>query len=204
MSGAAYAPGERGFASDNHAGVLPEVLEAVARVNHGHAVSYGGDEVTARVEELFRGEFGPDARVALVFNGSVLVHTGEVTEGLRLLDEATTAAVSGELQPLAVGIVYCVTIDSCQSLGDCGRAAQWTDAANRWCDRTDITGFPGACRIHRAELLRLGGDWTKAEEQAVQACEEAVVLHRGAVVAARPAAELTGHDGAARYRALLR
>jgi ABC-2 type transport system ATP-binding protein len=39
---------------------------------------------------------------------------------------------------------------------------------------------------------------------AVQACDEAVVLHRGAVVAARPASELAGQDGAARYRALLR
>jgi threonine aldolase len=60
----------RGFASDNHAGALPEVLDAVARANEGHAVSYGGDEWTARVEELFRREFGPDARAALVFNGT--------------------------------------------------------------------------------------------------------------------------------------
>ena len=110
--------------------------------------------------------------MALVFKGQLMVMSGQVEEGLALLDEATAAAVSGELQPLATGIVYCVTIDSCQSLGDCGRAAQWTDAANRWCDRTDITGFPGACRIHRAELLRLRGEWPKAEEQALQACEE--------------------------------
>jgi threonine aldolase len=60
----------RGFASDNHAGALPEVLDAVARANVGHAASYGGDEWTARVEELFRRELGPDARVALVFNGT--------------------------------------------------------------------------------------------------------------------------------------
>jgi threonine aldolase len=60
----------RGFASDNHAGALPEVLDAVARANVGHAVSYGGDEWTARLEELFRSEFGPDARAALVFNGT--------------------------------------------------------------------------------------------------------------------------------------
>jgi ABC-2 type transport system ATP-binding protein len=56
--------------------------------------------------------------------------------------------------------------------------------------------------------LRLAGTAvlvsTHLLELAVQACDEAVVLHRGAVVAARPAAELTGHDGAARYRALLR
>jgi threonine aldolase len=60
----------RGFASDNHAGALPEVLDAIARANTGHAVSYGGDEWTARVEELFRQAFGPDARAALVFNGT--------------------------------------------------------------------------------------------------------------------------------------
>jgi class 3 adenylate cyclase len=110
--------------------------------------------------------------MALVFKGTVLVSKGEVTEGLALLDEATAAAVGGELRPLATGLVYCVTIHSCQALGDCGRAAEWTDVANRWCDRLDVTGFPGACRIHRAEIMRLRGEWPQAEEQAVQACEE--------------------------------
>jgi threonine aldolase len=60
----------RGFASDNHAGALPEVLDAVARANVGHAPSYGADEWTARVEDLFRGEFGDEARTVLVFNGT--------------------------------------------------------------------------------------------------------------------------------------
>jgi class 3 adenylate cyclase len=110
--------------------------------------------------------------MALVFKGTVLVSTGNVSDGLELLDEATASAVSGELQPFATGLVYCVTIHSCQALGDCGRAAEWTDAANRWCDRLDLTGFPGACRIHRAEIIRLRGEWPRAEEQALQACEE--------------------------------
>ena len=110
--------------------------------------------------------------MALVFKGTVLVSKGDVTEGLAILDEATAAAIGGELRPLATGVVYCVTIHSCQALGDCGRAAEWTDVANRWCDRLDITGFPGACRIHRAEIMRLRGEWPQAEEQAVQACEE--------------------------------
>ncbi|HEU4450147.1 MAG TPA: adenylate/guanylate cyclase domain-containing protein [Gaiellaceae bacterium] len=154
-------------------------------VEHGHlALARGftgystGDFETAR-RELARARelgkrFGDRSLVALalVFEGTVLVATGEVEQGLAMLDEATAAAVSGELQPLATGIVYCVTIDSCQALGDCGRAVEWTEAANRWCDRLDITGFPGACRIHRAELLRLRGEWPEAEEQAVQACEE--------------------------------
>jgi class 3 adenylate cyclase len=109
---------------------------------------------------------------ALVFEGAIRVWTGEVEDGLAILDEATAAATSGELNPLATGIIYCVTIDSCQALGDCGRAAEWTEAANRWCDRLDVSGFPGTCRVHRAQIMRLHGDWPKAEEQAVQACEE--------------------------------
>jgi class 3 adenylate cyclase len=110
--------------------------------------------------------------MSIVFNGSLLVRKGQVDEGLALLDEATAAAVSGELEPLTAGIVYCVTIDSCQSLGDCRRAAEWTDAANKWCDRLDVTGFPGVCRVHRAEILRLRGEWPQAEQQALQACNE--------------------------------
>jgi class 3 adenylate cyclase len=110
--------------------------------------------------------------MALVFEGSARVRSGDVDAGLALLDEATASAVGGEIDPIATGVVYCVTIDSCQALGDCGRAAEWTDAANRWCDRLDITGFPGACRIHRAEIMRLRGEWPRAEDQALTACDE--------------------------------
>jgi class 3 adenylate cyclase/tetratricopeptide (TPR) repeat protein len=154
-------------------------------VGHGHLAllrgitAYTIGELDTSSEEFGRAHelgarFGDRnlEAMALVFKGTVLVSKGEVTEGLALLDEATAAAVSGELQPLATGLVYCVTIDSCQTLGDCGRAAEWADAAGRWCDRLDVTGFPGACRIHGAEILRLRGEWPKAEEQAIQACEE--------------------------------
>lgn len=58
------------FASDNHAGIHPDVLAAVAAANAGHAASYGADEWTARAQDLFRRHFGPDARALLVFNGS--------------------------------------------------------------------------------------------------------------------------------------
>ena len=173
VSGGWLARAERLLADE------PEAAE------HGHvALVRGltafdlGDLETARREVGKAQELGARfgdrnlEALALVFKGHLLVATGEIDEGLALLDEATAAALSGELQPLATGIVYCITIDCCQALGDCGRAAEWTDEANRWCDRLDVTGFPGACRIHRAEILRLRGDWPKAEEQAIQACEE--------------------------------
>jgi class 3 adenylate cyclase len=110
--------------------------------------------------------------LALVGRGRALVQTGQVEEGLAILDEASTSAVSGELRPLATGLVYCVTITSCQDVGDFRRAAEWTDAASRWCEQEDMNGFPGACRIHRAEIMRLRGDWPQAEKTALAACEE--------------------------------
>jgi class 3 adenylate cyclase len=110
--------------------------------------------------------------LALVGRGRALVKMGEIDEGLALLDEATASAVCGELQPYSAGLVYCITISSCNDLGDYRRAAEWTEAANRWCDQLDVTGFPGACRVHRAEVMRLRGDLAMAEKQAVEACEE--------------------------------
>ena len=110
--------------------------------------------------------------IALGGKGRALVKSGQIEEGLALLDEATAAAVSGEVQPYPTGLVYCITISSCQDLGDYRRAAEWTEAANRWCDELDVTGFPGACRIHRAEVMRLRGDLHAAEQVALAACEE--------------------------------
>lgn len=60
----------RGFGSDNHAGVLPEVLAALAKVNEGHAPSYGHDAYSEHVEGLLRHEFGPEAKAFFVFNGT--------------------------------------------------------------------------------------------------------------------------------------
>ncbi len=60
----------RGFASDNYAGVHPEVLAAMTAANAGHQTSYGDDDVTARLREVIRGHFGPTAEVFPVFNGT--------------------------------------------------------------------------------------------------------------------------------------
>jgi threonine aldolase len=60
----------RGFASDNAAGVHPDVLEAISAANVGHAHAYGDDEWTRRAEELFRRHFGPSAETFIVFNGT--------------------------------------------------------------------------------------------------------------------------------------
>jgi len=110
--------------------------------------------------------------LALVAKGRALMKMGEIERGLELIDEGTAAAVSGELAPYSTTLVYCMTISACQDVGDVRRAAEWTEAANRWCDRLDVTGFPGACRVHRAEIMRLRGDLEAAEKVATAACDE--------------------------------
>ena len=60
----------KSFASDNYAGVLPEVMEALQKANSEHARSYGADEITKRVVSLFREVFGAEADVYFVFNGT--------------------------------------------------------------------------------------------------------------------------------------
>ena len=65
-----HDPAWRGFASDNYAGVHPEVLASLAAANEGHQISYGEDVYTERLTEVVREQFGADAEVFPVFNGT--------------------------------------------------------------------------------------------------------------------------------------
>lgn len=65
-----HDPHWRGFASDNYAGVHPEVLAALANANEGHQVAYGEDHYTAKLTEVVREHFGSEAEVFPVFNGT--------------------------------------------------------------------------------------------------------------------------------------
>ena len=60
----------RGFASDNYAGVHPEVLAKLVQVNEGHEIAYGDDTVTAQFNDLVKKLFGPKAVGFPVFNGT--------------------------------------------------------------------------------------------------------------------------------------
>jgi len=62
--------GIRTFASDNYAGVHPEVMDALIRANVNHAGSYGADPITERAVKLFRAKFGEDVEVFFVYNGT--------------------------------------------------------------------------------------------------------------------------------------
>jgi class 3 adenylate cyclase len=158
---------------------LPRTPEH-ARLVLTHALTALFSGQLDRAVELFDEAFGLGKDVgdrdvqmlALSGKGRSFINSGRIDEGLALLDEASASAMCGDLSAHSAGLVYCITISSCQDVGDFRRAAEWTEAANRYCDTLDVTGFPGACRIHRAEAMRLRGDWTAAEAQALAACEE--------------------------------
>ncbi len=83
----------RGFASDNNAGVHPEILKEVSAANIGHQTGYGADIYTEQAKELFREHLGPAAEVYFVFTGTaanVLGLTG-ITRSWNSVITANTA-----------------------------------------------------------------------------------------------------------------
>jgi class 3 adenylate cyclase len=109
---------------------------------------------------------------ATLREGVARVSSGQVDEGLALIDEVTAAAVAGELNPMSTAIIYCNAIDACRDLGDYSRAGEWEQTATRWCERMAIAGFPGMCRVDRAEIMRLRGAWNDADQELQRATEE--------------------------------
>jgi len=61
---------KRGFASDNNAGVHPEILKAIEEVNQGHTIAYGDDPYTSMATERLKQEFGKTTDIYFVFTGT--------------------------------------------------------------------------------------------------------------------------------------
>jgi len=61
---------KRGFASDNNAGVHPEILKELAVINSGHVIGYGSDIYTEQAKQLFKNHLGNDTEVFFVFTGT--------------------------------------------------------------------------------------------------------------------------------------
>ncbi len=81
----------RSFASDNNAGIHPEVLDAIASANHGHTVGYGDDVYTESAVSKFKKHFGNSIEVFFVFNG-----TAANCLSLKALTETYNAVICGE------------------------------------------------------------------------------------------------------------
>src|SRR5215217_4070488 len=124
----------------------------------------------ARIGEHFRA--AELVALARVGHGWCLIHLGEITEGMALLDEAMVAISAQEVSPIAVGDLYCTVIEGCQEVFDVRRAQEWTAALSRWCEaKPDLVLYRGQCMVHRAELTLLRGAWSDAVIEAQRACD---------------------------------
>lgn len=112
------------------------------------------------------------AAVGRVAEARSVILAGDVAQGLDLLNEAAVAAVSGELEPLMKGVVYCEVVCAFQALAQYDQAEEWTAAMERWCRGQAVGSIHGRCRVHRAEILRLRGCCAEAESEALLACDE--------------------------------
>jgi class 3 adenylate cyclase len=155
--------------SPSHARIV--VFSALGALMEDHIAE--GIELADRAIELAVRLHDPDSKfMAMSFKGVALVFSGELQAGFALIDEAATAASSGQLDLRVASDIYCNTIAACRNVGDLKRAGQWADEGERWMHRQAVGGYPGICRVHQAELKMLRGSWPEAEQQARQACEE--------------------------------
>ncbi len=72
---------KRGFASDNNAGIHPEILKEIEKVNSGHVIGYGSDIYTEQAKQLFKEQLGENTETFFVFTGTaanVLIISGVV------------------------------------------------------------------------------------------------------------------------------
>jgi len=132
-----------------------------------------GIALTERAMDIARRHGNSDALYqAMSFKGMGQVFSGEWQEGLVLIDEAAAAASSGQLDLRVASDIHCNTIAACRWVGDLARAGQWAAEGERWMRRNNLGGYPGICRVHRAELKMLHGHYPEAEQEARQAAQE--------------------------------
>lgn len=157
----------------------------------GHNVLMAENDTTlararaAEAIEIARTVGPPDLEVlGLAMEGLARVSEGDVPGGMRLLDEATVAALSGELSDLnIVGTACCYMIHACERVRDLERAAQWCQRVQEFCSKWNFTQMFTVCRTQYASVLMLQGEWSKAESELEAAADE-LRAHRPASISA--------------------
>ena len=133
----------------------------------------------------------------VALEGLTLVAGGEIDEGMRRLDEATTAAVAGEVSSVRIAeSICCHLIDACQRVRDLERAGEWCRRVEEMADRHADAEMFCTCRLHYADLLVWQGAWSEAEETLTAACRDLGAIPRKVVDGAVRLAELRRRQGA--------
>ncbi len=127
-------------------------------------------EAARRVQKIGRRCDAPDL-VAAGLHGEArsLIKSGQLVDGLAQLDEAMVTVLHGRVAPLLAGNLYCNTIAACYEVADVRRMARWTELTERWLASLSAAVVLSAmCRVHRANLQLLRGEWDEAERGALE------------------------------------
>jgi threonine aldolase len=191
---ATTATAGRGFASDNHAAVHPQVIEALLAVNEGHAPAYGEDRLTAAARDRFREHFGPDADAWLVFNGSGanVASLDTVTRSFEAVICTETAHMNvdecGAPERIAGAKLLTVATEH-------GKLAP--DDLRRWEGRRGDDHFPQPRLVSITQATELGTVYTADETRAIADAthELGMLLHVDGARLANAAASLDASLG---------
>ncbi len=101
---------------------------------------------------------------ALGLEGLALASQGNIADGIRLLDEASAAAMAGEMSELwAAGRTCCYMITACERVRDLERAYQWSQRMLEFAKRWRNLDLFAVCRAHYGAILVLRGTWEEAD-----------------------------------------
>jgi DNA-binding CsgD family transcriptional regulator len=127
-----------------------------------------------RVQEIGRRFAAPELVIwGMHGEGRGLLKSGQVVDGLALLDEAMVALLHSQLDPFLTTALYCNAISACHEVGDLGRVMRWTELTEQWlASLAAARVFTAMCRVHRAHLQLLHGEWDEAEQGALQVAKE--------------------------------
>ena len=149
-------------------------LHQAAIALEGEGDAEAGRRIGAEVAQLGRSLARTDLElVAVAVEGLALVFQGDVEEGLRRLDQAAAAALSGELEePVLAGWACCYVIYACEAVRAHERAEQWTRETQVLAERLRVRYLFRVCRIHLGGVLIGFGDWEEAERELSARTEE--------------------------------
>ena len=145
--------------------LVPAFLEALGR--DPEAADAIADEIVGIAQR-----FGDKDLLALgmLGRGQAALAQGQIARGMNVFDEAMVAVATGDVSPLAAGIVYCGVIEACMIAHDLRRAGEWTAALENWCAaQPDLVPYRGQCLVHRSQVLQAHGAWPEAVAAAQRA-----------------------------------
>ena len=160
-------------------GLEPSPEHAWVAERLGRRALADGDTPTAHrlggeVAEIASSLSRPDLEaLGLALQGQALVAGNQVTEGMRLLDEAVAAVAAGEASDLVcVGTTYCKMLNACELTGDVERASEWCERTTEVARRHELQHLFSLCRTSYAGVLILRGRWAEAEAELVPALRD--------------------------------